>query len=103
MIVIKGISEHVLKCLLYAVADADSVPASGIADGVLNWVGNYEGCLRAEATGEEMNVPEVGVVTHDFDAKYCRAYTHLGVSALLSVVHGYCATCPFFFSSSSIL
>ena len=57
-------------------ADADGVPAPGISDGAVNWVGNYESCLRVQATGKEMNVSDVGVITHDFDAKYCRSYAH---------------------------
>ena len=46
-------------------------------------------------------MPEVGVITHDFDAKYCRAFSHkLGVSALLPVLATILPLASFFFTST---
>lgn len=61
---------------MLTVLDADGVVPSGLLDGAFHWLGNYDGCLRAKATGTEMSAigPGGEVFIHDFDANYFRVY-----------------------------
>lgn len=59
-----------------AVMDSDGVAPSGVFDGGHHWLGSFDQCLRAKASGEVMHRPgnEIAEYFHDFDAKYFRVY-----------------------------
>ena len=54
--------------------DAQGKEPPGVLDGNIHWLGSYEQCMRVKATEWTVMLDNHTLITHDFDANYCRAF-----------------------------
>ena len=67
---------------IFSVIDAIGKPPSGLLSYKLLWLGDYDECVKIEAT-----VNRSGVVTVPYKGRYCKASFKLADGQVLSIRH----------------